>query len=87
MGREGEGPEGWAAVGPRGRVGERKREIATGPCGPGQPLTLAYATPNPQDSAHFSNDLGLDSLDQVEVVMAIEDVCTLRIRESCGVLC
>jgi acyl carrier protein len=25
-------------------------------------------------SSHFSNDLGLDSLDTVEVVMAIEEV-------------
>jgi acyl carrier protein len=25
-------------------------------------------------TAHFSNDLGLDSLDTVEVVMAIEEV-------------
>lgn len=29
-------------------------------------------------SAHFTNDLGLDSLDTVEVVMAIEEVCLLR---------
>jgi acyl carrier protein len=26
------------------------------------------------EAAHFSNDLGLDSLDTVEVVMAIEEV-------------
>lgn len=26
-------------------------------------------------ASHFSNDLGLDSLDTVEVVMAIEEVC------------
>lgn len=26
-------------------------------------------------SSHFTNDLGLDSLDTVEVVMAIEEVC------------
>lgn len=26
-------------------------------------------------TAHFANDLGLDSLDTVEVVMAIEEVC------------
>lgn len=25
--------------------------------------------------SHFTNDLGLDSLDTVEVVMAIEEVC------------
>lgn len=29
-------------------------------------------------NAHFSNDLGLDSLDTVEVVMAIEEVCALQ---------
>ncbi|KAM3070090.1 mitochondrial acyl carrier protein [Clarireedia jacksonii] len=28
-------------------------------------------------TSHFSNDLGLDSLDTVEVVMAIEEVCLL----------
>ncbi len=27
------------------------------------------------NTSHFSNDLGLDSLDTVEVVMAIEEVC------------
>jgi acyl carrier protein len=26
-------------------------------------------------ASHFANDLGLDSLDTVEVVMAIEEVC------------
>lgn len=26
-------------------------------------------------TAHFANDLGMDSLDTVEVVMAIEEVC------------
>lgn len=26
-------------------------------------------------TSHFTNDLGLDSLDTVEVVMAIEEVC------------
>ena len=30
--------------------------------------------------SHFSNDLGLDSLDTVEVVMAIEEVIGLRSR-------
>jgi len=30
-------------------------------------------------TSHFSNDLGLDSLDTVEVVMAIEEV-----RHDCG---
>jgi hypothetical protein len=34
-----------------------------------------YGQLNP--SSHFSNDLGLDSLDTVEVVMAIEEVCLL----------
>jgi NADH dehydrogenase (ubiquinone) 1 alpha/beta subcomplex 1 len=28
-------------------------------------------------ASHFSNDLGLDSLDTVEVVMAIEEVCSI----------
>ena len=31
-------------------------------------------TPQITESAHFANDLGLDSLDTVEVVMAIEEV-------------
>ena len=31
-------------------------------------------------NAHFSNDLGLDSLDTVEVVMAIEEVCNIRFK-------
>lgn len=36
-------------------------------------------------SAHFSNDLGLDSLDTVEVVMAIEEVCLRWVKvEACG---
>lgn len=30
-------------------------------------------------TSHFSNDLGLDSLDTVEVVMAIEEVSHLSI--------
>lgn len=29
------------------------------------------------ETSHFTNDLGLDSLDTVEVVMAIEEVCLL----------
>jgi hypothetical protein len=33
-------------------------------------------------ASHFSNDLGLDSLDTVEVVMAIEEVCALFPRET-----
>ena len=28
-------------------------------------------------TSHFTNDLGLDSLDTVEVVMAIEEVCDM----------
>lgn len=31
--------------------------------------------------SHFSNDLGLDSLDTVEVVMAIEEVCARPLFE------
>ena len=33
-------------------------------------------------TSHFSNDLGLDSLDTVEVVMAIEEVCTGMFRDA-----
>ena len=32
-------------------------------------------------SSHFTNDLGLDSLDTVEVVMAIEEVCCYGYRD------
>lgn len=39
------------------------------------------------ETAHFANDLGLDSLDTVEVVMAIEEVCyspfPLSVSRSC----
>lgn len=35
-------------------------------------------------NAHFSNDLGLDSLDTVEVVMAIEEVCTGYLQRRIG---
>jgi acyl carrier protein len=34
-------------------------------------LTISQLT----EASHFSNDLGLDSLDTVEVVMAIEEAC------------
>lgn len=33
-------------------------------------------------TAHFANDLGLDSLDTVEVVMAIEEVWQPALRDS-----
>eukprot|EP00591_Stephanopyxis_turris_P003584 CAMPEP_0195521916 /NCGR_PEP_ID=MMETSP0794_2-20130614/19680_1 /TAXON_ID=515487 /ORGANISM="Stephanopyxis turris, Strain CCMP 815" /LENGTH=110 /DNA_ID=CAMNT_0040651569 /DNA_START=48 /DNA_END=380 /DNA_ORIENTATION=+ len=33
-------------------------------------------------SAHFTNDLGLDSLDTVEVVMAIEEEFTIEIPDD-----
>jgi len=33
-------------------------------------------------SAHFSNDLGLDSLDTVEVVMAIEEEFSIEIPDK-----
>jgi acyl carrier protein len=31
-------------------------------------------------AARFKEDLGLDSLDAVEVVMAVEEVCNLALR-------
>jgi len=34
--------------------------------------------PQVTGTAHFSKDLGLDSLDTVEVVMAIEEACGHR---------
>lgn len=39
--------------------------------GPMQIANAAQLSP----TSHFANDLGLDSLDTVEVVMAIEEVC------------
>lgn len=33
-------------------------------------------------TAHFANDLGLDSLDTVEVVMAIEEVWRPALRDA-----
>lgn len=33
-------------------------------------------------TAHFANDLGLDSLDTVEVVMAIEEVREPALRDA-----
>lgn len=33
-------------------------------------------------AAHFANDLGLDSLDTVEVVMAIEEVREFPLRDA-----
>ncbi|KAI6088318.1 acyl carrier protein [Hypoxylon rubiginosum] len=37
---------------------------------------------NIKPSAHFSNDLGLDSLDTVEVVMAIEEEFSIEIPDK-----
>ncbi|KAI2622716.1 acyl carrier protein [Hypomontagnella submonticulosa] len=37
---------------------------------------------NIQPTAHFSNDLGLDSLDTVEVVMAIEEEFSIEIPDK-----
>lgn len=34
------------------------------------------------DKAHFSNDLGLDSLDQVEICMAIEEEFAIQIPDA-----
>lgn len=47
-------------------------------------LSLEYS-PNIQQiksSAHFANDLGLDSLDTVEVVMAIEEEFSIEIPDK-----
>ena len=32
--------------------------------------------------SHFMNDLGLDSLDQVEIIMAVEDEFTFEIPDA-----
>ncbi|KAH6614376.1 acyl carrier protein-like protein [Chaetomium sp. MPI-SDFR-AT-0129] len=37
---------------------------------------------NIKETAHFSNDLGLDSLDTVEVVMAIEEEFSIEIPDK-----
>lgn len=41
-------------------------------------LTIPQIT----SSAHFANDLGLDSLDTVEVVMAIEEEFSIEIPDK-----
>ena len=45
----------------------------------GSDIDSAQLTP----TSHFANDLGLDSLDTVEVVMAIEEVSVQRFCVSC----
>lgn len=42
------------------------------------PLTIQQIS----GAAHFSNDLGLDSLDTVEVVMAIEEEFSIEIPDK-----
>ncbi|GAO17987.1 hypothetical protein UVI_02060110 [Ustilaginoidea virens] len=39
-------------------------------------------TANIKPAAHFANDLGLDSLDTVEVVMAIEEEFSIEIPDK-----
>ena len=43
-------------------------------------LTVLQLTP----TSHFANDLGLDSLDTVEVVMAIEEVSVWKFCVTCS---
>jgi acyl carrier protein len=45
-------------------------------------LTWCFRTRQITETAHFANDLGLDSLDTVEVVMAIEEVRSTHLRAS-----
>lgn len=47
--------------------------------------TLSSSLPPPfqiKASSHFANDLGLDSLDTVEVVMAIEEEFSIEIPDK-----
>ncbi|KAL7620067.1 mitochondrial acyl carrier protein [Parahypoxylon ruwenzoriense] len=43
---------------------------------------LDSVTPEIKTDSHFSNDLGLDSLDTVEVVMAIEEEFSIEIPDN-----
>ncbi|KAF3557141.1 hypothetical protein F2Q69_00015957 [Brassica cretica] len=45
-------------------------------------LVLALETPQVTPKAHFQNDLGLDSLDTVEVVMALEEEFGFEIPDN-----
>ncbi|WMV23793.1 hypothetical protein MTR67_017178 [Solanum verrucosum] len=45
-------------------------------------LLIGWAKPMVVPDAHFQNDLGLDSLDTVEVVMALEEEFRFEIPDN-----
>lgn len=62
------------AVAARGEIAEKVRQLISEQLG----VDEADVTP----SAHFIEDLGADSLDQVELVMALEEAFDLQIADE-----
>ncbi|KAL5988093.1 hypothetical protein ACLOJK_035856 [Asimina triloba] len=68
--------EGWLAGKTNGGTGEKKRGRRLGQ------KTEASHGFDVTPSAHFQNDLGLDSLDTVEIVMALEEEFGFEIPDN-----
>ncbi|KAI0121712.1 putative acyl carrier protein [Xylariales sp. AK1849] len=63
-------------------AGLKKEEVEGRIMGILQGFDKVNDTSNIKPTAHFSNDLGLDSLDTVEVVMAIEEEFSIEIPDK-----
>ncbi|KAI1848403.1 hypothetical protein JX265_008815 [Neoarthrinium moseri] len=63
-------------------AGLKKEEVEGRIMGILQGFDKVNDTTNIKPTAHFSNDLGLDSLDTVEVVMAIEEEFSIEIPDK-----